>query len=566
MTFVRKGDRIRRRSVTSGALVGACAWMLVQAAPAPVETPPAEPAPPSPQSTATAPPAPAPAVDDHEITPAETEAARDGAAAPAADAPVAPAGAATSPADAVVSPADAAVASPADAAAVSLASRSEAYAEFRRLFDERQYEQALVPARRVVTLTEQEGTGDELQVALMNLAATQSLAADHSGAEASYLRVIELIEAAGTRSGARLARANAGLAVVYHDAGRHELAVARFESALALARRNAGLFDESQLPLIDKFTDSLTSMQKLERAHEAQRYGVRIVERKYGPTSPEIVPRLETIARWYTRVGAYDAARMTLRRAITIVERGEGENSEALIGPLTALAENYRRPLLNPADRGFQSDSNPSPNDAFNTIPGAADGSTWRMPSTLATEGERALERALAIAESQPTPSPARIADVRTQLGDWYQTRLQHDKALPHYLAAWTAARQVKTGDATLADALFARPVLLHYVRPSEWDRYERRPADQVSPHTVQVELTVTAEGRVRDAEVVANDGSPRMAEAALDAAETARYRPRLSEGKPLETSDVKFAQVYFEPIPVTTPESSAGPGQAGGP
>ena len=89
---------------------------------------------------------------------------------------------------------------------VSPASRSDAYAEFRRLFDERQYEQALVPARQVVTLTEQQGTGDELQVALMNLAATQSLAADHSGAEASYLRVIELIEAAGTPVG-REARA-----------------------------------------------------------------------------------------------------------------------------------------------------------------------------------------------------------------------------------------------------------------------------------------------------------------------------------------------------------------------
>ena len=66
---------------------------------------------------------------------------------------------------------------------------------------------------------------------------------------------------------------------------------------------------------------------------------------------------------------------------------------------------------------------------------------------------------------------------------------------------------------------MFARPVLLHYVRPSEWDRYERRPPEEVLPHTVEVELTVTAEGRVRDAEVVANDGSPRMAEAALDAA-----------------------------------------------
>ncbi len=425
------------------------------------------------------------------------------------------------------------------------------------MFDDRQFEKALVPAQQVVTLTEKEGSGDELQVALMNLAATQSLASDLSGAEATYLRVIELIEAAGTRASPRLARANAGLAVVYHDANRHELAVARFERALALARRNEGLFDEAQLPLIDKFTDSLTVMKQLEEAHDAQKYGVRIVERKYGRSSPEIVPRLETISRWYTRVGAYDAARLTLRRAITIVENGDGENSPALIGPLTALAENYRRPLLSPTDRGFESDPNPNPANAFNTIPGAADGATWRFPNALATEGERALERALKIAESQPKPSPASIADVRTQLGDWYQTRLQHDRALPHYLAAWSAARQVRTGDSTLADLLFARPVLLHYIRPSEWDRFERRPPEEVSPHTVEIELTVTAEGRVRDAEVVANDGSPRMAEATLDAAETARYRPRLIEGKPSDTADVRFAQTYFEPTPEPQPTES---------
>ena len=55
------------------------------------------------------------------------------------------------------------------------------------------------------------------------------------------------------------------------------------------------------------------------------------------------------------------------------------------------------------------------------------------------------------------------------------------------------------------------------------------------------------------------------MAEAALDAAGTARYRPRLSEGKPLETADVKFAQTYFEPIPVESPDTAGGSGQTGG-
>ena len=90
--------------------------------------------------------------------------------------------------------------------------------------------------------------------------------------------MIALIEAEGTRASPRLARANAGLAVVYHDAGRHEMAVARFESALALARRNEGLFDEAQLPLIDKFTDSLTSMQQLRG--RARRAALRRADRR----------------------------------------------------------------------------------------------------------------------------------------------------------------------------------------------------------------------------------------------------------------------------------------------
>ena len=531
-----------RHRATLLAAALACVWMAARAEPE-LATDPDTPAATPPPAISQSPPSPAPPAPEHEITPAETEAAR-----------------------ALAGPDAGAEAPPEAGAAAAPASRSDAYAEFRRLFDARRYAEAIVPAQQVVVLTEQDAAGDgELEVALMNLAATQSLAADYTAAESSYLRVIELIEAEGTRASPRLARANAGLAVAYNGAGRHELAVARFESALALSRRNEGLFNDAQLPLLDKFTDSLTSMHRLQEAHDAQRYGLRIVERQYGRNSPQIVPRLETIARWYTRVGAYDAARLSLRRAITIVERDLGANSVELIGPLTALAENYRRPLLDPGDRAQGYDTDPNPANRFNTIPGASDGNTWRLPTALAAEGERALERAAAIAESQPQPSPARIADVRTQLGDWYQTRLQHEKALPHYQAAWAAARQVKSGETTLAEALFARPVLLHYIRPTEWDRFERRPAAEVSPHTVEVDVTVTAEGRVRGAEIVTNDGSERMAEAAIEAAETARYRPRLIEGKPSDTTAVRFAQVYFEPIPAAAPEAPAETGQAAG-
>src|SRR5262245_49423130 len=285
MTALRDNNRTRWRCVLLLTAAGICGGTMAQTVPLPVEPPGAEnatapgpeaaPAESIPQSTepsptpaeaaptpaappaerpavehAPVPAAPAPRPPDDEITPAETEAAR--AQPSATEQPGGP--------------------SAADATAST--SRSDAYAEFRRLFDERKYEQALVQARQVAVLTEQQGDGDDLQVALMNLAATQNLTNDFVGAEATYLRVIELIEASGARASPRLARAKAGVAVAYHDAGSHELAAARFESAIALARRSEGLFDEGQLPLLDKYTDSLTSLQRLEDALKAQAYGL----------------------------------------------------------------------------------------------------------------------------------------------------------------------------------------------------------------------------------------------------------------------------------------------------
>jgi hypothetical protein len=168
-----------------------CALALAQAVPPASDTTPVSPA----ATPATAPPAAA----AHEITPAETEAARSGApkssSAPAEQAPPAPADAASAPptGDATTSTDSAAAGAAGPTAAdsgVAQPSRSDAYAEFRRLFDDRQYQQALVPAQQVVKLSEQQGAGDDLQVALMNLAATQSLTEDYVEAEATYLRVI----------------------------------------------------------------------------------------------------------------------------------------------------------------------------------------------------------------------------------------------------------------------------------------------------------------------------------------------------------------------------------------
>ena len=108
------------------------------------------------------------------------------------------------------------------------------------------------------------------------------------GAEASYLRVIELIEASGRLTSPRLARAQAGLATTYYAGKRYDLAAAHYEQAIALARREQGLFTEEQMPFLEKYADSLTELGRLDDALRARALHPARVERKYGATQPAL--------------------------------------------------------------------------------------------------------------------------------------------------------------------------------------------------------------------------------------------------------------------------------------
>jgi tetratricopeptide (TPR) repeat protein len=430
--------------------------------------------------------------------------------------------------------------------------QGDSYAEFRKLLDAKQYDQAIEQARKLVEeASRHPDAGEELQVSVMNLAVAQYLAGDYVGAEASYLRVIELVEASGRPTSPRLARAEAGLATTYYAGKRYDLAVQRFDRAVALSRRSEGLFNEAQLPLLEKYADSLTEVNRLQDALKVRRYALKVVERRYGADSLRYAQELESIGRWYARVRAYDASRASLRRAIDIVETSKGENAVELIGPLTGLAECDRRQLLDPTLQ--QVDSADAQRAAMFHDPMSPMGPVLSS-STLTSEGQKALERAVAIASGRPDAAPVQVADVRTQLGDWYQSRLQSDRALPNYEQAWQAATGQTIGGKPLTDVLFGRPVLLHYLPPDSWDRYYGRPAGEATVKNTQVEFTVTAQGRVVDPKVIADGGEPKLGAQTVRAVQTARYRPRFDKGRPVDTPGVRLDQVFYVLVESTPP------------
>ena len=190
---------------------------------------------------------------------------------------------------------------PADVAAPSPAqpqSAADLQPSFRQLLDAKQYEQAVAEAKQLVDAASQHPEADEeLQVALMNLAVAQYFSGDYLGAEASYLRVIGLVEASGRLTTPRLARAEAGLAATYYAGRRYDLAAEHFDRAVMLSRRSEGLFNEEQLPLLGKYADSLSEVGRLEDALKVQRYSLRVVERKYGAASLRYATQLESVGR-----------------------------------------------------------------------------------------------------------------------------------------------------------------------------------------------------------------------------------------------------------------------------
>lgn len=447
-------------------------------------------------------------------------------------------------------------AAPTDAAV----SPVDAYATFRSEFDAGRYVEAVAAAQRVLALAEQQAnspSAEDVQVALMNLGMTQNLAEDYLGAEATYQRAIKAIESSGRPLHARLARAHAGLASAYHDTKRHDLAVKSFDQAIALTRRHEGLLTDRQVPLIEKYIDSLTELGRYEEALTAQRYLLRIETRKHGASSIELTPRLEEIARWYTTVGAYDQARRLLKQTIEIIETAEGENSQRLVDPLLALAACNRKQMLDPATYASASADERSSRFGDPTAPLAASGYSAGM---MAAEGERSLLRAAAITDAVPSPPPAQVVNVRTQLGDWYQVRQQSVRALPHYRVAWKAAEQItsKHEGKPYTEAIFGKPVLLHVVRPEAWDRNATKPPDTLEVRTAVVEATVEADGRVTDAKAIDDSGDERRGERSVRAlTDTGRYRPRFERGEPVATTGVRFEQLWILTLPDKEPAAA---------
>lgn len=391
------------------------------------------------------------------------------------------------------------------------------------------------------------GADEQAMRALLDLGSAQLEAGDLQGAESSFGRVLE--------SGAANARLDttlrtdsaAGLALTRHRAKRHEAAVKVFPLAIELNRRSRGLFNLDQVGLLDAYADSLTNLGRLEEARSCLEYAVRIAAHAYGEADTRIAERFVVLGEWFLETGDPVGARESLERGVQIIEDANGKMALALVRPLSALADTYA---------GFVARSKPpSPGPASQSDPMRERGTggqvaglpydKFRGPWSNSLQELRLRQRAASVAAGRPDTPPNVAAAAHLGVGDWYQARNRPADAVEHYRRAWQAcAAGDEVARRSCAD-WFESPVLLAYVPPESAGRLSGQPLDQVVEQRVEVRLVVTSLGRVADVQEVSGEAPERRVRETIEAARTARYRPRIVDGEPEATSGVRFRQVF---------------------
>lgn len=416
--------------------------------------------------------------------------------------------------------------------------RPEAQQEFWASYDKRDWTAAIEQARSLVEKARASNQAEQLANALTLLGNAQLSGGDKVNAETSYREALQITELAGTRSGVALLDPLRGLGYTLALLDRHEEAVPVLERALNISHRTHGLFDLSQQGLLRQLAASLSRTGRMVEGAKQMHYLQRVGESTYGAKDPRMSPVLCVIGDWYVDTGNFLIGRERYRDAIEIVERKLGKNDPALVLPLRGLARSYVQEVYF-ATQGYQ-----ALHDRLLPDPQPVE-SKGVNPKYISSDGEKSLQRAVSILEARPDASPAAMIDTLIQLGDWYQLKLQSEKALTHYrrAAALVTSSNQAEPDPTAMPLSF--PVRIYYPLPQQAMRNRQLPPEEIEEKFVAVQFTVNDKGYVEDAKVIEQNGTERQASEALHAVRSSRYRPKFVNGEPVQTEGLVNREVF---------------------
>ena len=440
------------------------------------------------------------------------------------------------------------------AAILAIDQRMEAYDQFKTLFETARFEEALPFAQRVVELSEAHPERDaELSVAYNNLGATQFQLGDYPAAEASYKKSLTLLEESQGISSRQMITPLTGLGAVYAATDQHAVAVPQFDRALAVSRRSEGLFNLSQLPLIEKAAASRLALSDYGGVERDYLYALRIAEQNYGYDDPRSIPATMELAVFYESLKQFAAARGLYLQVRDIGMKESGGLNPLVIKSLIAIGRTHRLQYM------LQPESLENQRLATDEIPGQMVGKAYsdsQMPQATERAGLMSVEQALEILRAATDPPQLLLAATLLELGDWYQATSRASTAIPYYAEA--SSIYAANMDSGMGNPLLA-PRMVFYRPPSASTRAFGNVTGEVVIRQTEFSLSVSEAGDTQNVTVATTDMSEGQLAQSRRAVERAVYSPRFENGKPVATEGVQFTSKWYELHKAEAPSTTTG-------
>lgn len=423
----------------------------------------------------------------------------------------------------------------------ALASRPPTAQEYWALADKKDWAAALATAQTLVESARKNAQGEPLELvrALVMLGNAQLQSADLTTAETTFREALTLAEQHDGAASRHTLEPLRGLGFALAAADRHPEAIPYLDRALLISHRTHGLFHIGQQSILKQLAHSLTLLGQPLVAGRHINYMLTVGERAYRANDPRRIALMSSVADWHNEIGNFREARNLYREAVQLVEKNLGKNDLSQIEPLRRLAASFTYELA------FRASGLMDPREAAEAEENG--GFSDRKPGNpryIDNEGLRALQRALQVLEANPDAPPQLMIDTLVDAGDWFQTKHDFKRALPFYQRAALLYQQHTAQGADLRDPL-SFPVRVYYPVPGAIARGNRLSPSEAQEVFVQLEFTVTAEGQVKDAKILDSNTASRRATEILNAMRYARFRPKLVNGEPVETTAMGFREVF---------------------
>lgn len=377
--------------------------------------------------------------------------------------------------------------------------------------------------------------------ALMELGRLQYAQREFASAQVSFGRAVEQIERAHDPLASELIEPLIALGDALIGAGRFEQGGQSFARAVSIVRREGGVNDARQLVPLEKMADAQAFSGQLQAAAGSLKYLERVSEATYGAQSRPFGEKLTQVADRFCQFGFYFDGRSRHRRALGILGGAGTAEIDALRSTARCnLYELSAFAIVTPARLPEQLRGATGRPQHFN-----ADSTSFRtnVVRLMRYESEQALTRAARLALASETMPASEKIEVLLETGDWFQMR-DHVRTARGY---YEQVLQLMVAGEVARTNLLSWPVMLMYAPPplSLLNEFERSGA--TTERFVVAQFEVRADGRVQSERVIERDATKTMVDETLSALRAARYRPRFVNGKPEDTLDVRYRQIFLQ-------------------